>query len=128
MLNYLGGVGLEDAGEAVAAVLVEEDRGDEEQDGEARRHRGVLDGEHTQRDHLHQDQREHDGVVHDGPQLPSHLVLRVVHVQNLHSKIQFKLNGKTSELGPTERSKTMPSPDSDTPSSLGRSRRARRAG
>lgn len=83
----LGGVGLEDAGEAVPAVLVEEDRGDEEHDGEACRYRGVLDGEDAEQDHLRQDQGEHDGVVHDRPQLAPHFVLWVVHVQNLQDKL-----------------------------------------
>jgi hypothetical protein len=69
--------------------------------------------------------------VHDGPQLPSHLVLRVVHVQDLRSKIQGQWYGKTREFEPIERNKNnlaMRSPDSDTPSSRGRSTRARRAG
>jgi len=67
----------------VPAVLVEEHRADEEQDGEACRHRGVLDGEDAERDHLREDKREHYGVVHDRPQLAPHFVLWVVHVQNL---------------------------------------------
>jgi hypothetical protein len=81
---------VEDAGETVPAVLAEEDRADEEQDGEAHGHRGVLYGEHTQRYDLCQDQREHRGVVHDGPQLPSHLILRVVHIQDLHISFCFE--------------------------------------
>jgi hypothetical protein len=81
---HLRGVGVKDTGETVPAVLVEEDRADEEQDGEARGHGGVLYGEHTQRYDLRQDQGEHHGVVHDRPQLPSHLILRVIHIQDLH--------------------------------------------
>jgi len=86
----LSGVGVEDAGEAVPAVLVEEDGADEEQDGEASCHRGVLDGEDADRDHLRQDQGEHYGVVHDRPQLAPHFVLWVVHVQNLQDNKLIK--------------------------------------
>jgi hypothetical protein len=94
----LGGVGLEDAGEAVPAVLVEEDRADEQQDGEARRHGGALDGEDAERDHLRQDQREHDGVVHDRPQLAPHFVLWVVHVQNLHAGQETHIKVKQTKI------------------------------
>lgn len=87
----LGGVGVEDAWEAVPAVLVEEDGADEEQDGEASCHRGVLDGEDADRDHLRQDQGEHYGVVHDRPQLAPHFVLWVVHIQDLQDSKLIKV-------------------------------------
>ena len=83
---------IEDGPEALAAVLVEEKSEDEERDCETRSHRGLFESEHAQSDDLGQHQREHRRIMHNRPHLPRRLVLRAIHVQNLHNTKKKKIN------------------------------------